>query len=102
MSYTLGVDIGTFESKGVLVDRDGSIVASAARPHDMLVPQPGWAEQDPALWETALGPAIAAALDEAGRTPEDVRALGVAGQRGLDRPLLEALVPPPPARRQGL
>ncbi|OYX43075.1 MAG: carbohydrate kinase [Rhodobacterales bacterium 32-67-9] len=44
MSYTLGVDIGTFESKGVLVDGDGRIVTSAARPHKLLVPQAGWAE----------------------------------------------------------
>lgn len=41
---TLGIDIGTFESKGVLVDRGGRILAQAARPHRMLVPQPGWAE----------------------------------------------------------
>ena len=47
MTYTLGIDIGTFESKGVLVDPDGEIVASARRPHEMLVPQPGWAEHDP-------------------------------------------------------
>ena len=31
MKYTLGVDIGTFETKGVLVDENGNIVASAAR-----------------------------------------------------------------------
>src|SRR5947209_11706217 len=43
----LGIDIGTFESKGVLVDRHGGIVASAAKPHKMLVPQPGWAEHRP-------------------------------------------------------
>ena len=47
MSYTLGVDIGTYESKGVLVDGDGEIVAQAARKHKMLVPQAGWAEHDP-------------------------------------------------------
>ncbi|MBK8083562.1 MAG: FGGY-family carbohydrate kinase [Devosia sp.] len=47
MRYYLGIDIGTFESKGVLVDADGQIVASAARPHKMLVPQPGWAEHRP-------------------------------------------------------
>ena len=46
-SYTLGVDIGTYETKGVLVDGDGTIVAKAARRHDMLVPQPGWAEHRP-------------------------------------------------------
>lgn len=44
MSYTLGVDIGTFESKGVLADAEGRIVASAAEPHEMIVPRPGWAE----------------------------------------------------------
>jgi xylulokinase len=44
MSYFLGIDIGTFESKGVLVDGAGSIVASAAKPHKMIVPQPGFAE----------------------------------------------------------
>ncbi len=44
MSYTLGVDIGTFQSKGVLVEDGGRIAASAARDHEMLVPQPGWAE----------------------------------------------------------
>ena len=47
MSYYLGIDIGTFESKGVLTDVEGRIVASAARPHKMLVPQPGWAEHRP-------------------------------------------------------
>ncbi|OYX24656.1 MAG: carbohydrate kinase [Rhodobacterales bacterium 32-66-7] len=44
MSHTLGIDIGTFETKGVLVATDGRIIASAARPHKMLVPRPGWAE----------------------------------------------------------
>ena len=44
MKHYLGIDIGTFESKGVLVDESGRIVANAAKPHKMLVPQPGWAE----------------------------------------------------------
>jgi xylulokinase len=45
LTYTLGIDIGTFESKGVLVEvASGRIVAEARHPHRMLVPQPGWAE----------------------------------------------------------
>jgi xylulokinase len=44
MTYTLGVDIGTFETKGVLVDEGGAIIAMAARAHQMIVPQAGWAE----------------------------------------------------------
>ncbi|MCB1434843.1 MAG: carbohydrate kinase, partial [Alphaproteobacteria bacterium] len=46
MRHYLGVDIGTYETKGVIVTGDGEIVASAARPHQMTVPQPGWAEHD--------------------------------------------------------
>ena len=44
LGYTLGIDIGTFESKGVLVDDQGQIITQAAHPHKMIVPRPGWAE----------------------------------------------------------
>jgi xylulokinase len=47
MSCYFGIDIGTFESKGILVDGDGRVMAIAARPHKMIVPQPGWAEHRP-------------------------------------------------------
>ena len=44
MRLTLGIDIGTYQSKGVLVDEAGMIVAQAVRDHEMIVPRPGWAE----------------------------------------------------------
>jgi len=44
MSLTLGVDIGTYETKGVLVDAGGRVTAEARTRHDMIVPRPGWAE----------------------------------------------------------
>ena len=44
MNATLGVDVGTYESKGVLVDAEGRVLASAARPHELIVPRAGWAE----------------------------------------------------------
>ena len=47
MKYTVGVDIGTFETKAVLVNEIGEVEAQAHRPHKMLVPQPGWAEHRP-------------------------------------------------------
>ncbi len=46
MAVTMGIDIGTYESKGVLVE-DGRVLAQARRPHDMEVPRPGWAEHRP-------------------------------------------------------
>ena len=42
--YTLGIDIGTFESKGVIATHGGKIIAQSSRPHQMIVPHPGWAE----------------------------------------------------------
>lgn len=47
MNYTVGIDVGTFETKGVLVDETGRVHAQAARAHKMLVPEPGWAEHRP-------------------------------------------------------
>lgn len=46
MKHYLGVDVGTYETKGVIVTSEGQIVAQAARAHQMIVPQPGWAEHD--------------------------------------------------------
>lgn len=50
MRCTLGVDIGTSSSKGVLVDADGAIVATATRSHDVSRPRTGWVEMDGDVW----------------------------------------------------
>lgn len=42
----LGVDIGTYSSKGVLVQADGVILKTHVVQHSMDIPQAGWAEQD--------------------------------------------------------
>ena len=44
--YLLGVDIGTYSSKGVLVTTDGRVVASHTVPHSMDMPKPGFFEHD--------------------------------------------------------
>lgn len=46
-SVFLGVDIGTFETKAVLVSAEGEVLASSSRGHKMLSPKFGWAEHDP-------------------------------------------------------
>jgi xylulokinase len=77
MRCYLGIDIGTFESKGVLVAEDGTILAMAARPHRMLVPEPGWAEHraDADWWDgfTELSRKL---MTEARVAPADIRAVG--------------------------
>lgn len=76
----VGIDIGTQSLKVAVTDRALKVRGEAATPYRAQFPRPGWAEQDPALWEHALGPTIARALDEAGATSQEVAALGVCGQ----------------------
>jgi xylulokinase len=73
----LGVDIGTFESKGAIVDREGRIVASASKPHKMLVPQPGWAEHRPRQdWWGDFTFICRKMLAESRIDPKSIRAIG--------------------------
>jgi xylulokinase len=47
----LGIDIGTYSSKGVLCTPAGEVVASAVVEHGIDMPRPGWVEQDAdAVW----------------------------------------------------
>jgi xylulokinase len=47
----LGIDIGTYSSKGVLCRPDGTILAEDRADHDMSIPKPGYAEHDAdAVW----------------------------------------------------
>lgn len=50
MRCTLGVDVGTSSTKGVLVTADGTILASATRVHDVSRPRTGWVEMDGRVW----------------------------------------------------
>lgn len=76
----VGVDIGTQSLKAVVCDLALQVTGEASVSYQPCYPRPAWAEQNPSLWECALAPAIAGALDEAQAKPEDVRALGIAGQ----------------------
>jgi xylulokinase len=76
MTCTLGVDIGTFETKGVLVALDGTILATATRPHKMLVPRPGWAEhRAEADWWGDFVHVTKALLAQSGIDPRQIRAV---------------------------
>lgn len=76
MTYYLGIDIGTYESKGVLVDADGAIAATAAKPHKMLVPRPGWAEHRARedWWEDFVH-LCRSLITQSGVAAEDIRAV---------------------------
>jgi xylulokinase len=80
MSCYLGVDIGTFQSKGVLADRDGRLIATAARPHKMIVPQPGWAEHRPRQdWWDDFTFISRKLLADSGISATSIKAIGCSG-----------------------
>ncbi|MEM6342108.1 MAG: FGGY-family carbohydrate kinase, partial [Pseudomonadota bacterium] len=77
MAYTLGIDIGTYETKGVLVDHNGVVHAQAARGHKLIVPQPGWAEHRAEEdWWGDFVHVCRDLLGQSGIDPRDIKAVG--------------------------
>ncbi|WP_131194468.1 xylulokinase [Lichenihabitans psoromatis] len=76
----LGVDIGTTSVKSVLVDAKQTVLASATHALAVTRPHPGWSEQAPEDWWTA----VCATLDKLTSThPQEmaaVEAIGLSGQ----------------------
>lgn len=78
---TLGVDIGTSSSKGVLVDASGGIVATATMAHHVQRPHSGWVEMDARIWWdefVALSRELLESARAEGHEP-DLVAVGVSG-----------------------
>ena len=81
MRCTIGVDIGTSSSKGVLVNEHGAILAQAVRSHDVSRPRTGWVEMDGEIWWdefVSLSRELMAALAQA-QGPAEIVAVGVSG-----------------------
>jgi len=76
----VGIDIGTQSLKAIVVNDELRPVGDGGVGYQQSFPRPGWAEQDPALWLSALRPAIGKALDAAGMTATDIKGIGVTGQ----------------------
>ena len=75
--YLLGVDIGTYSSKGVLVQTDGKVVASHTVPHSMDMPKPGYFEHDAdAVWWHDFVEIMRDLLQKSGIGPREILAIG--------------------------
>jgi len=73
----LGMDVGTSSGKVCALDAQGHFLGMENESYPTLVPQPAWAEQDPALWLPALGRACHRLLDRLGIERSNVRALAI-------------------------
>ena len=81
MTYLLALDQGTSSSRSIVFDERGHIVAQAQLELPQIYPRPGWVEHDPMeIWRTQLATARAA-LQQAGITARDIRAVGITNQR---------------------
>ncbi len=95
----LGLDCGTSGLKALLVDDAGTTVASAARAYAPDRPRPGWSEQDPDVWVSAMAGAIADLTAAAPVAVAAIRAIGFSGQMhgtvaidASDRPVRPAIL----------
>lgn len=75
--YLLGVDIGTYSSKGVLVTSGGEVVASHTVPHGLDMPRPGFFEHDAdRVWWADFVTIVQNLLQKSGVDPRQVRGVG--------------------------
>lgn len=77
MSY-LGIDLGTSGLRALLLAEDGGVIGSAEQSYSSEHKHPGWSEQNPADWITALEMAVAE-LRGSHSEFTDLRAVSVAG-----------------------
>jgi xylulokinase len=83
MKSCLGIDIGTTAIKLVLLRQDGTVGGAWSREHDLISPAPGFAEEDPAVWENHLFALLRTAAGES-----DVSSIAAIGLTGMTPTLI--------------
>lgn len=73
----LGLDLGTTNAKAAAYDLQGRLVGAGTAAYPTAYPQPGWAEQRPADWQTTLTAAIRQLMSTLGRHKNDLVAIGL-------------------------
>ena len=77
MNYYVGIDLGTSACKGILTNREGTVLAEHSVSYPVSNPHTNWSEQNPADWYNAAVEILSTL--SAGREAE-VRGIGIAGQ----------------------
>ncbi len=74
----IGVDLGTSSLKLLLCDEKGTLLNTAKRDYPLFFPHPGWSEQHPEDWWSALLDTMEELIK--GYDPSDVAGIGCGGQ----------------------
>jgi len=78
--YLLGVDIGTSNSKAVLVNTEGKIIDYYSLNHSISSPKESYAEHDPIeIWWNEFKNFCKKFLNESNIKPNDIIAIGISG-----------------------
>ena len=77
-STFIGIDLGTSAVKLLLVDQQGTVLNTVSREYPLYFPEPGWSEQDPADWWTAVRAGVRELT--AGFDASKVAGIGCGGQ----------------------
>jgi len=75
--FLLGLDIGTTSARALAVDEHGVAVATAEDAYPLLMPRPGWTEQEPEMWWQAARRTLGRV---AARVSGPIVGLGLTGQ----------------------
>ncbi|MEX2541701.1 MAG: FGGY-family carbohydrate kinase [Trueperaceae bacterium] len=76
-AHLIGVDVGTYSAKGVLVHSDGTIKATATSEYALSIPRPGWAEHDAeTIWWGSFVRIVRTLLEQSGVAASEVAAVG--------------------------
>lgn len=74
----IGIDLGTSSVKLLLVDGDGKILNSVTNEYPLIFPNPGWSEQKPEEWWSAVQSGVSKLLK--GYDASEVAGIGCGGQ----------------------
>ena len=78
--YLLGIDIGTSACKIAVFNEDGNVIASGSGDYPVYYPKPGWAEQNPEEWWSAVCQAVKNTLEKGKVQPGEIAGIGIDGQ----------------------
>ncbi|MFI0787886.1 glycerol kinase GlpK [Streptomyces lydicus] len=79
--FIAAIDQGTTSSRCIVFDKDGRIVSVDQKEHEQIFPKPGWVEHDAAEIWTNVQQVVDSAVEKAGITAADVKAIGITNQR---------------------
>jgi glycerol kinase len=75
----LAIDQGTTNTKAIVIDREGNILAKASVPGEISFPHPGWVEQDPEKIWSGVETVIDSCIGQI--APDKPGAIGISNQR---------------------